>query len=62
MFPAPGGPVTGRTRSVQHKILTSDTQLIRCGLTEQTCVKEMSLGGQIEPSDSLWASPGGSGY
>ena len=24
---------------------------------EQTCVKEMLLGGQIEPRDSLWASP-----
>ena len=25
--------------------------------TEQTCAKEMLLGGQIEPSDSPWASP-----
>ena len=25
--------------------------------TEQTCVKEMMMGGQIEPSDSPWASP-----
>ena len=24
--------------------------------TEQTCVKEILLGGQIEPSDSPWAS------
>ena len=26
-------------------------------LTEQTCAKEMLSGGQIEPSDSPWASP-----
>ena len=25
--------------------------------TEQTCIKEMLEGGQIESSDSLWASP-----
>ena len=24
---------------------------------EQTCIKEMLLGGQFEPSDSPWASP-----
>ena len=65
-FPAPGEPVTGRTTSVQHEILTSDARPVRCGprrlapaglRTEQTCVKEMLLGGQIEPSDSPWASP-----
>ena len=53
--------MTGRTTSVQHEILTSDTRPVRCrprrlapaGLrTEQTCVQEMLLGGQIEPSDS----------
>ena len=62
VFPAPGEPVT----SVQHEILTSDARPVRCGprrlapaglRTEQTCVKEMLLGGQIEPSDSPWASP-----
>ena len=66
VFPAPGDPVTGRTTSVQHEILTSDARPVRCGprrltpaglRTEQTCVQEMLLGGQIEPSDSLWASP-----
>ena len=66
MFPAPGEPVMGRTTSVQHESLTSDAQPVRCGphwlapaglRTEQTCVKEMLLGGQIEPSDSPWASP-----
>ena len=31
VFPAPGEPVTGRTTSVQHEILTSDAQPIRCG-------------------------------
>ena len=58
--------MTGRTTSVQHEILTSDARPVRCGprrlapaglQTEQTCVKEMLLGGQIEPSDSQWASP-----
>ena len=66
VFPAPGEPVTGRTTLVQHEILTSDARPVRCrprrlapaGLrTEQTCVKAMLLGGQIEPSDSPWASP-----
>ena len=66
VFSAPGQPVTGHTTSVQHEILISDARLVRCGsrrlapvglCTEQTCVKEMLLGGQIEPSDSPWASP-----
>ena len=66
MFPAPGEPVTGRTISVQHDILTSDARPVNCGprrlalaglRMEQNCVKEMLLGGQIEPSDSPWASP-----
>ena len=66
VFPAPGEPVIGRTTSVQQEILTADTRPVRCGprrlappghRTEQTCVKEMWLGGQIEPSDSPWASP-----
>ena len=65
VFPAPGEPVTGRTTSVQHEILMSDARPVRCGprrlapaglRTEQTCVQEMLLGGQIEPSDSAWAS------
>ena len=54
-----------RTTSVQHEILTSDARPVRCGprrlapagqRTEQTCVQEMLLGVQIEPSDSPWAS------
>ena len=58
--------MTDQTTSVQHEILTSDARPVRCrprrlapaGLrTEQTCVQEMLLGGQIEPSDSPWASP-----
>ena len=61
VFPAPGKPVMGHTTSVQHKILTSDAGPVRCGprrlQTEQTCIKEMLLGGQIELSDSPWASP-----
>ena len=66
VFPAPGEPVTGRTTSVQHEILTSDVRPVSCGprilapaglRTEQTCVKDMLLGGQIESSDRPWASP-----
>ena len=61
VFPAPGEPVTGRTTSVQHETLTSNARPVRCGprqlapaglRMEQTCVQEMLLGGQIEPSDS----------
>ena len=66
VFPAPGEPVMGCTTSVQQEILTSDARPVRCGprrlapaglRAEQSCVKEMLLGGQIEPSDSPWASP-----
>ena len=66
VFPAPGELVTGRTTSVQHEILTSDARPVLCGprrlapaslRTEQTCIQVMLLGGQIEPSDSPWASP-----
>ena len=51
---------------VQHEILTSDARPVQCGprrlapaglRTAQTCMKEMLLGGQIEFSDSPWASP-----
>ena len=31
VFPAPGEPVTGRTTSVHHEILTSDARPVRCG-------------------------------
>ena len=66
VFPAPGEPVTGRTKSVQHEIETNEARPVRCGprrlapaglRKEQDCVKEMLSGGQIEPSDSPWASP-----
>ena len=64
VFLAPGEPVTGRTTSVQHKILTSDARPARCGprrlarmVSGWTCIREMLLRGQIEPSDSPWASP-----
>ena len=59
VFPAPGEPVTGRSNSVQHEIVTKDGRPVRCGprRKEQECVKDMLTGGQIEPSDSPWASP-----
>ena len=66
VFPAPGEPVTGRTKSVQHEIETNEARPVRCGprrlapaglRREQDCVREMLTGGQIEPSDSPWASP-----
>ena len=58
--------MTGRTTSAQNQILTSYAGPDQCGprllapaslRTEQTCIKEMLLGGQIEPSDGPWASP-----
>ena len=66
VFPAPGEPVTGRTSAVPHDIVTTDARQVRCGprrlapaglRKEQTCVREMLEGGQIEASDSPWASP-----
>ena len=67
VFPAPGEPVTSRSRSVQHEIETNQEarpvrfgprRLAPAGLRrEQDCVREMLSGGQIEPSDSPWASP-----
>ena len=66
VFPALGGPVTGRSKSVQHEIETNEGRPVRCGprrlapaglRREQDCVKEMLTGGQVEPSDSPWASP-----
>ena len=45
--------MTTDARPVQYK----PRRLAPAGLrTEQTCVKEMLDGGQIEPSDSPWAS------
>ena len=58
VFPAPGEPVTGRSKSVQHEIETNEARPVPAGLRrEQDCVREMLTGGQIEPSDSPWASP-----
>ena len=66
VFPVLGEPVTGRSKSVQHEIETNEGRPVRCGprrlapaglRREQDCVKEMLTGGQIEPSDSPWASP-----
>ena len=66
VFPAPGEPVTGRSKSVQHEIVTKDGRPVCCGprrlapaglRKEQECVKDMLTGGEIEPSDSPWASP-----
>ena len=66
VFPAPGDPVTGHTLVVCHEIETNVARPVRlrphrlapAGLqTEQDCVRDMLEGGQIEPSDSPWASP-----
>ena len=66
VFPAPGDPGTGRTQVVRHEIETNGAWPVRCGprrlaparlQTEQKCVRDMLKGGQIEPSDSPWASP-----
>ena len=51
VFPAPGDPVTGRTKSVQPEIITKDARPVRCGprrlalaglRKEQDCVQDMS--------------------
>ena len=66
VFPAPGEPVTGRSKTVLHEIEINDARPVRCGprrlapaglRREQDCVREMLSRGQIEPSDSPWASP-----
>ena len=66
VFPAIWEPVTGSTTALQHEIEISDARLVWCGprwlapaglWTEQTCIKEILEGGQIEPSDSPWTSP-----
>ena len=66
VFAAPGEPVTGRTTAVQHDIETNGARPVLCGprrpapaglRTEQTCIKDMLERGQIESSDSPWASP-----
>ena len=55
VFLAPGEPVTGRTTTVQHDIVTTDARPVRCGprrlapaglRKEQTCVQEMLHGGK----------------
>ena len=59
-------PVNSRSKSVQYDIETKEGRPVRCGprrlapaglRKEQECVKDMLTGGQIEPSDSPWASP-----
>ena len=66
VFPAPGEPVMGRTISVQHEILTSTPDLSSVDLADwprpvsvqnRHVLRKTLLGGQIEPSDSPWASP-----
>ena len=66
VFPAPGELVTGCTTVVQHDIETNGARPVRCGplrlaptglQTEQTCIREMLQGGQIETIDGPWESP-----
>ena len=63
VFPAPGEPVTGCTKSTQHEIITKDARPIRCGprrlaptglRTEQECAKDMLIGGQIACGLPQW--------
>ena len=55
-----GASHTGRTTAVCHDIDTQGARPVRCGprrlapvglLTDQTCIREMLEGGQIEPSE-----------
>ena len=66
LFPIPGSAQTGHADTVEHTIDTDDTPPIRCAprrmspqkiKQEESCVKEMLSGGQIEPSDSPWSAP-----
>ena len=58
--------MTGCTQAVRHDIETNGARPVRCGprrlvptglRTEQECIKDMLEGGQIESSDTPWASP-----
>ena len=60
---SPGDPLT---QVVRHEIETNGARPVHCGprclapaglRTEQECVRDMLEGGQIESSDSPWASP-----
>ena len=66
LFPVPGSALTGHTDAVEHTIDTGDSPPIRCAprrmspqkiKQEETCVEEMLISGQIEPSDSPWSAP-----
>ena len=66
MFPGARGTCNGTYHIGTAEIRTADARPVQCGprrlapavlRTEQMCVKEMLLGGQIEPSDNPWASP-----
>ena len=64
----PGSALTGHTDAVEHKIDTGISQPVQCAPRrmpppppqkikwEEVCV-EMLVGGQIEPSESLWSAP-----
>ena len=71
VFPAPGEPVTGQTKSVQHEIITKDARPIRCGpsrlapaglRTEQECVKDMLTGGPDRTQRQPMGFPSGASY
>ena len=65
-FPAPGTPITGRTKAVMHDIDTGSTRPIRCNprklspkkiKIQQELVDKMLEEGQIEHSVSAWSAP-----
>ena len=58
LFPVPGSALTGHTDAVEHTIHCAPRWMSPQKIKqEETCVAEMLVGGQIEPSDSPWSAP-----
>ena len=53
-YPSLGSEGQARLQTILHQYAHVFPARLR---TEQTCIREMLEGGQIEPSDSPWASP-----